>query len=135
MQLYFPKGNLAPLRPRRRYPLARRHTKILERMHQEATQRLVSRVEGILVGVGLAQFGNSVAGGRTTIIPKVVSVAEEPMRFTIRTLPGQIPDDFVAAAERIAYNLDVAEVHVVPLGPSLIQLILLPRESVDLTGT
>ena len=135
MQLYFPKRNLTALSPRRRYPLARRHTKMLERMHQEATQRLVLRVEDILVGVGLTQPGNSVAGGRTTIIPEVVSVAEEPMTFTVRTLPGQIPDDFVARAERIAYNLDVAEVQVVPLGPSLIQLILVPRESVDLMGT
>ena len=127
MQLYFTEGNLTPLPPQRRYLLTRRHTKILERMHQEAMQRLVMRVEDILVGVGLTQAGNSVAGGRTTINPKVVSVAEEPMRFTIRTLPGQIPNDFVAKAERIAYNLDVAEVHVVPLGPSLIQLILVPK--------
>ncbi len=98
-----------------------------ERMHQEGTRRLVLRVEGTLVGVGLVQFGNSVAGGRTTIMPEVVSVAEMPMRLTIQILPGQIPDDFVKAAPRIAYALDVAEVHVDELGPSLIQLRLVPK--------
>jgi hypothetical protein len=93
----------------------------------DATQRLVSRLEAILVGVGLTQAGNSVAGGRTTISPPVISVAEQPMRFMIQTLPGQIPDDFVKAAPRIAYSLNVAEVHVDELGPSLIQLRLVPR--------
>ncbi len=37
-------------------------------------------------------------------------------------LPGQMPDDFAAHVRRIAYNLDVAEVRVIPLGPSLIRL-------------
>ena len=98
-----------------------------ERMRQEGTRRLILRVESILVGVGLVQFGNSVAGGRTTIIPEVVSVAKMPMRLTIQILPGQMPKDFAAQAERIAYNLDVAEVHVDRLGPSLLQLRLVPK--------
>ncbi len=98
-----------------------------ERTDQMATQRLVWRVQDILVGVGLSQADTSLAGGRTVHIPKVISVAEKPMRFTIRTLPGQIPDDFVKAAPRIADNLDVAEVHVDRLGPSLIQLRLVPK--------
>ncbi len=98
-----------------------------ERMRQMATQRLVLHLEAILAGVGLTQAGNSVAGGRTTIIPEVISVAEQPMRFMIRPLPGQMPDDFVKAAPRIAYNLDVAKVHVDELGPSLIQLRLEPK--------
>ena len=98
-----------------------------ERMRQMATQQLVQRVEKILVGVGLAQAGYSVAGGRIVISPEVISVAERPMRLTIHTLPGQIPDDFVKAAPRIADNLDVAEVHVDRLGPSLLQLRLVPK--------
>ena len=52
----------------------------------------------------------------------MISVDEEPIRFTIRTLPGQTPDDFVKAAPKIAYNLGVAEVHVDPLVSPLIQL-------------
>jgi hypothetical protein len=98
-----------------------------ERMHQMATQQLVQRVQKILVGVGLTQPDFSLGGGRTLHIPEVISVAEKPMRFTIRTLPGQIPDDFVKAAPRIADNLDVAEVHVDRLGPSLLQLRLVPK--------
>jgi len=98
-----------------------------ERMRQMATQRLVGRVQDILVGVGLTQADFNLGGGRTLHIPEVISVAEKPMRFTIRTLPDQIPDDFVKAAPRIAYALDVAEVHVDELGPSLIELRLVPK--------
>ena len=127
MQLYVNKGNVAPLPPRLRYPLARRHTRMLERMRQEGEQRLAWRVQDIIVGLGLTQADFSLGGGRTVHIPEVISVAEKPMRFTIRTLPGQIPDDFVKAAPRIAYALDVAEVHVDELGPSLIQLRLVPK--------
>ena len=98
-----------------------------ERMRQEGTRRLAGRVQDILFGVGLTQADFSLGGGRTVHIPEVISVAEKPMRFTIRTLPGQIPDDFIKAAPRIAYALDVAEVHVDELGPSLIQLRLVPK--------
>ena len=98
-----------------------------ERMRQEGTRRLAGRVQDILFGVGLTQADFSLGGGRTQHIPEVISVAEKPMRFAIRTLPGQIPDDFVKAAPRIAYALDVAEVHVDELGPSLIQLRLVPK--------
>jgi len=129
MQLYANKNNIALLPSRRRYPLARRHTRALEHMRQEGTQRLVGRVQDIIVGLGLTQAGNSVAGGRTTIIPEVISVTERPVGFEIRMLPGQIPDDFAAHAKRIAYNLGVAEVQVVPLGHSLIRLILVPEAS------
>ena len=98
-----------------------------ERMRQEGTQRLVLRVEDILVKAGLAQPSSSVAGGLSKIGPKVISVDEKPMRLTIHILPGQIPDDFVKAAPRIAYTLDVAEVHVDELDPPLIQLRLEPK--------
>jgi hypothetical protein len=106
---------------------ARKWRKQRERMRQMATQRLVSRVADILIRVGLAQPGSSVAGGWTKIGPEVISVDEKPMRLTIQILPGQIPDDFVKVAPRIAYALDVAEVHVDELGPSLIQLRLVPK--------
>jgi len=129
MQLYINKKNVAPLPSRRRYPLARRHARELECLRQEGTQRLVGRVQDIIVGLGLTQAGNSVAGGRTTIIPEVISVTERPVGFDIRMLPGQIPDDFATHAKRIAYNLGVAEVRVIPLGPSLIRLILVPETS------
>ena len=51
------------------------------------------------------------------------------MGLHIRTLPGQTPNNFAAHASAIAYNLGVAEVRVVPLGPSLIRLDLLPGTS------
>jgi hypothetical protein len=120
------KKNVALLPPRLRYPLARRHTRMLERMRQEGEQRLAWRVQDIIVGLGLTQADFSLGGGRTLHIPEVISVTERPVGLDIRMLPGQMPDDFAAHAPAIAYNLGVAEVRVVPLGPSLIRLILLP---------
>jgi hypothetical protein len=58
----------------------------------------------------------------------VVSVTlGPPVGLDVRILPGQMPDDFAAHARTIAYNLDVAEVRVIPLGPDLIRLELLPK--------
>ncbi|MDQ3765665.1 MAG: hypothetical protein M3460_30945 [Actinomycetota bacterium] len=108
-------------------PLARRRARQLERTRQENNQRLAWHLEDILVGRGLAQPYYSLVGGRGLHVPQVVSmVAGPPVRLDIRTLPGQTPDDFVAHAPAIAHNLGVAEVRVVPLGPSLIRLELLP---------
>jgi hypothetical protein len=58
--------------------------------------------------------------------PQVSVLAGPPVGLEIRMLPGQMPADFAAHAPAIAYNLGVAEVRVVPLGPSLIRLELLP---------
>jgi hypothetical protein len=85
-------------------------------------------VQDILVGCGMSQTDYSIAGGRVFHIPQVVSVVRgPPASLDIRILPGQMPDDFAAHARTIAYNLDVAEVRVVPLGPYLIRLELLPK--------
>jgi hypothetical protein len=70
----------------------------------------------------------SIGGGRGWHVPQVVSVVDgPPAALDIRTLPGQAPDDFVKHASAIAYNLGMAEVRVVPLGPSTIRLELLPE--------
>ncbi len=130
MQLYVNKKTIAPRPSRLRHGrggLTMNARKQRERMRQEGTRWLAGRVQDILVGIRLTQADFSLGGGRTVHIPEVISVAEKPMRFTIRTLPGQIPDDFIKAAPRIAYALDVAEVHVDELGPSLIQLRLVPK--------
>jgi len=104
-----------------------KYTRELERMRQEGEQLLAWRVQDIIVGLGLTQADYSMGGGRTLHIPEVVSVTERPVGLDIRMLPGQIPDDFAAHAKRFAYNLGVSEVRVVPLGPSLIRLILVPK--------
>jgi hypothetical protein len=94
---------------------------------QEHDQALAWRVQDIIAGLGLTQAGSSVGGGRTTHIPQVISVADgPPVGLTIRMLPGQMPEDFAAHARAFAYNLGVAHVRVVPLGPSRIRLDLLP---------
>ena len=51
-----------------------------------------------------------------------------PEGLHIRILPGQSPEDFSAHTPAIAYDLGVAEVRVVPLGPSQIRLELLPHD-------
>jgi hypothetical protein len=87
------------------------------------------RVEEIIVGLGLTQSDFSIAAGRVFHVPQVVSVAPgPPMRVDIRILPGQSPDDFSAHAAAIAYDLGMAEVRVIPLGPSAIRLELRPHD-------
>ncbi|MGH3823018.1 MAG: hypothetical protein ACRDRA_09330 [Pseudonocardiaceae bacterium] len=96
-------------------------------MRQENDHQLALRVQDIFVARGLTRSGFSIAGGYTLHIPEVVAVtAGPPTRLDIRTLSGQLLDDFAARAPAIAYDLGVAEVRVVALGPSLIRLELLP---------
>lgn len=107
---------------------ARRRAERLQRRREAADQRLAWRVEDILVGCGLSQADFSIAAGRVFHIPRVVSVVPgPPVGLKIRMLPGQIPDDFAAHARRLAYNLDVADVRVIPLGPQLIRLELVTK--------
>jgi Domain of unknown function (DUF1918) len=118
-----------PWRGRLRHPLERRHNRDLERRLQVGYEHLAWRVEEIIAGLGLSQSDFSIAGGRVFHIPQVVSVDPgPPMRLDIRILPGQSPDDFSAHAASIAYDLGMAEVRVVPLGPSAIRLELLPHD-------
>jgi hypothetical protein len=124
--------SITPLPSLLRHPLARRRARQLECTRQARDQArdqlLASRVRDIIVGRGLTQTAFSIGGGRNIHVPQVVSViAGPPMGLNIRTLPGQTPDDFATHAPAIAYNLGVAEVRVVPLGPSLIRLELLPE--------
>lgn len=114
---------------RLRHPLARRHNRDLERRQQVRDEHLAGRVEEIITGLGLVQSDFSIAAGRVFHIPQVVSVDPgPPVGLDIRILPGQSPDDFSAHAAAIAYDLGMAEVRVVPLGPSVIRLELLPHD-------
>jgi len=113
---------------RRRW--ARRRAQELQLRRQAAYQRLAWHVQDILVGCGLFQADFSIGGGRVFHIPQVVSVVSGPLvKQNVRMLPGQIADDFAEHAQRIAYNLDVAEVRVIPLGPYLIRLELVPKHN------
>jgi hypothetical protein len=104
-----------------------RRVRRLERLHWESDQRFAWYVQDILVGCGLTQQDSSIAGGRTVHIPHVVAVIPgPPVSLDVHILPGQLPEDFAAHAQAIAYDLDVAEVRVIPLGPSMIRLELLP---------
>ena len=108
--------------------LASRRARRLERRRQIRDQRLAWRVQDIIVGCGLFQADYSIGGGRSVHIPQVTSVvAGPPVGLNIHMLPGQVPEDFVRHAHAIAYNLGVAEVRVIPRGPSLIRLELLPK--------
>jgi Domain of unknown function (DUF1918) len=116
-------------RGRLRHPLEWRHNRDLERRQQVGYERLAQRVEEILAGLGLFQSDFSIASGRVFHVPQVVSVAPgPPVGLDVRMLPGQSPDDFSEHAAAIAYDLGMAEVRVVPLGPSVIRLELLPHD-------
>ena len=108
--------------------LGRHRARQLQSTHQPHSQQLARRVEQVLIGCGLTQADYSIGGGRVFHFPQVVSVVMgAPIRVNIRILPGQMPDDFAAHTRAIAYNLGVADVRVVPQGPFLIRLELLPK--------
>jgi Domain of unknown function (DUF1918) len=114
---------------RLRHPLERRHTGGLEQRHQAAYERLAERVEDIIAGLGLIEDDWSISAGRIYHFPQVVSVnSGPPLAVDIHILPGQSPEDFSAHAEAIAYDLGMAEVSVVPLGPSEVRLVMLPHD-------
>jgi hypothetical protein len=113
---------------RLRHPLEWRHNRDLERRQQAGYEQLARRVEEIIVGLDLVQSDFSIAAGRVFHAPEVVSVDPgPPVGLDIRILPGQSPKDFSKHAAAIAYDLGMAEVRVVPLGPSVIRLELLPH--------
>jgi S-DNA-T family DNA segregation ATPase FtsK/SpoIIIE len=108
--------------------LARRRARRLEHTRRARDQRFAWRAQEIIVGCGLIQDVDSIAGGRTVRIPDVISVIAGPPRsLDIRILPGQTPEDFDARTPALAYSFGVAKVSVVPLAPSLIRLQLLPE--------
>jgi hypothetical protein len=122
-------GTEPPWLSKLRHPLEWRHNRDLERRRQTGYERLARRVEEIIVGLGLTQSDYSIASGRVFHIPQVVSVDPgPPVGLDIHILPGQSPDDFSAHATTIAYDLGMADVRVVPVGPSVIRLELLPHD-------
>lgn len=106
----------------------RRRARRLQRVRRADDQRFAQRVQDIFVELGLTQTNYSMSGGYNLHVPQVVSVITGPIgRLDIRILPGQTPDDFAVHAPAIAQKLGTAEVQVIPLGPSLIRLELLPE--------
>lgn len=114
-----------------RRPLAWRRVRQLECTPQEHKQWLAWRVEDIIAARGLSRMYFGIGGSRGWHVPRVLSVVDgPPVGLDILILLGQTPEDFVKHAPAIAYNLSVlgvAEVRVVPRGPSVIRLELLPR--------
>jgi hypothetical protein len=111
------------------HPLEWRHNRDLERRRQVGYERLARRLEEIIIGLDLVLDDFSIAAGRVYHIPQVLSVDPgPPVGMDIRILPGQSPEDFSAHAAAIAYDLGMAEIRVVPLGPSLIRLELIPHD-------
>jgi hypothetical protein len=118
-----------PWLSRLRHALEGRHNRDLERRQHIGHERLAQRVEEVIAGLGLTHHDFSIAGGHIFHFPQVVSVVPgPPVGLDIRILPGQSPDDFSAHAATIAYDLGMAEVRIIPLGPSLIRLELLPHD-------
>lgn len=109
-----------------RHPLTRRRMRQLEQRQRAHDRFLAWRLQDILVGRGLTHTAFSIGGGRSLHIPEVLSVDPgPPVSLFVRLLPGQMPDDYTKHAKAIAYGLDVADIEVVGLGPSLIRIELL----------
>jgi hypothetical protein len=125
---FFEEENVGLLRSLLRHRRARRRARQLEHTHQAGDEMLAGRVQSLITGFGLTKAGSSIGGGANVQAPQVISVsAGPPVSLDIRILAGQMADDFAAHAPAFAYKLGVAEVRVVPLGPSLIRLKLLPN--------
>lgn len=111
-----------------RHPLARRHTRDLERRRQAAYERLAERVEEIITGLGLIEEDFSIGGERIYHVPQVVAVDPgPPVKVDIHILPGQSPEIFSVHAETIAYDLGMAEVRIIRIAPSAIRLELIAQ--------
>lgn len=86
-------------------------------------------MQDIITGLGLTHTDFSIGGGRTVHVPEVVSVAAgPPVEVDIEILPGQSPEDFSAHERTFEYDLDMAKVQVIPLGPDRIRLELVPHD-------
>jgi hypothetical protein len=104
-------------------PLARHRALQLVRAHQRNKQELAWRVQDVFAGCGLIQTDYSVACGRVVHIPEVVAVIIGPVaRVKIRLLVGQMPEDFTAKDQTLAYHLGAAQVNIVVLEPPFIRL-------------
>jgi hypothetical protein len=115
-------------------PLARHRALQLVRAHQRNKQELAWRVQDVLAGCGLVQTDYSIASGRVVHIPEVVSVVTGPVaRVKLRLVVGQMPKDFTAQAQALAYHLGADEVDIVPLAPPFIRLDWWVRQTDEIT--
>jgi hypothetical protein len=90
---------------------------------QAGIKLLVRRVRDSLGRCGLGRAEHTVAGGVTVHTPRVVSAGVGPPGWVqIDLLPGQSADDFTAQAPKIARELKVSRIWVVPLGRSCVRL-------------
>lgn len=81
------------------------------------------------IGAGLSRDTPTVTGP-TTVTPKLTAAVPDgrDLVLTLRPLPGQLPDDYRAAAVRLAAGLNVARVAVEPVTPNRFRLRLLRRD-------
>jgi hypothetical protein len=100
----------------------------LEHRRQENARQLASHLEEVMIGCELTQLSYTLTGNFNLRAPRVLSVIDgSPVTVDIHILPGQTPDHFAQHAPTIAYNLGLAEVRVVPLGPDRVRLELFQR--------
>ena len=122
--------------PSRFRPRKRRQFLRSERYQQRRDQNLAWRAQDVIAGVGLVTRQSSIASGQAVAIPHVTHINHgPPLTVTVRTLPGQRPADYEAEAPRIAVNLGVARIRVVPVDRATLQIELLEfdplRETIE----
>lgn len=131
-KIYQPQASMdtAPRPSLLRRILARRRVRQFERRCRARDQLLAWRVQEVIAARGLTSADYSIAGGRAVHVPRVVAVSAGPPKgLDVELLSGQVPDDFAAHASAMAYSLGVADVRVIPLGPSRIRLELIEARS------
>lgn len=102
--------------------------------HELATTALADRWRQTVEGTEASCEITNGAGISVTLAPVVERVElTDGIVLHVRLLPGQLPDDLVAVAPRLAEGMGVAACRVVPVRPGRVRVTLLLRDPL-LTG-
>jgi S-DNA-T family DNA segregation ATPase FtsK/SpoIIIE len=101
----------------------------VERERQELAADIAERWRWVLQGTAAARNVTNGAGVQVTTAPVVVGVdlgqLLGPIVLTVRMLAGQVPEDLVAVAGRIAEGMGCAAVRIRPWRPGYVRVFLL----------
>lgn len=105
---------------------ARRARRLAEKAAEVEATRFVRAWTRTAAGAGLGSEANTFG----TVVPSVVSVNldVDPVRLLVRMLPGQLIDDFIEVADRLAEGLSVPRVRITQRGHGFLRVELLRAE-------
>lgn len=111
-----------------------RSSRALRRERERAEAELIADVRwqwrSACGGTSLKQLIYT-PSGPTVAVPRIGHIdVGPPITFTVRVRPGQTIDDFIAAAPLIAPAMNAAKLHITPVAPQWLRIVLLPASQV-----